>query len=86
MKDDSGFNLKHQSRNANARLAPSSGGSGQRSPACVRACLRACARSQEDALQQPLQEAAALCAERGFDDIDDEGEEDDAGSQIVEEV
>lgn len=48
-------------------------------------CARACVRSKNETLQQPLQEAAALRAERSFDDIDDQGEEDDAGGQIVEE-
>lgn len=52
----------------------------------VSLCVRACVPSQNETLQQPLQKAAALCAKRGFDDIDDEGEEDDAGGQIVEEV
>lgn len=42
--------------------------------------------SQNETLEQPSQEAAALCAEGGFDDVDDEGEEDDAGGQIVQEV
>lgn len=42
--------------------------------------------SQYETLQQPPQEAAALCAKGGFDDVDDQGEEEDAGGQIVQEV
>ena len=42
--------------------------------------------SQDEALQQPPQEAAALRAKGSFDEVDDEGEEDEAGGQIVEEV
>lgn len=45
-----------------------------------------CSVSDNEALKQPSQQAAALCPKCCFDDVDDEGEENDAGDQIVQEV
>lgn len=42
--------------------------------------------SQYKTLKHPSQQAAALRAESGLDDVDEQGEEDDARGQIVEEV
>lgn len=92
MTDYSSYNLKYETWKQKSNclcLAPSSGiWKNTRAVWAVLACafVRACVLSQNETLQQPLQEAAALRAKRGFDDIDDEGEEDDAGGQIVEEV